>query len=720
MHYILEVVLRGDIIISGIQTNNLKDITVSLKKNALNLILGPSGSGKSSLAYDTIAQIGLHELGAMYYDSINEPEYKVNSYSNMVVTVPIKQLNNNNNVRSTIGTYFSISPCLAKIYSSLLQIPYDYFVLNKTENICPTCSGVGYIKTLDSCKIVDYDKTIEEVPIRCWKKNKDFYRQILQLFCKEKNIPLQTKFRHLSDLHQETILYGISDTKYKIKYKTANRFSTRTTSYYGPMTSIPMLKGFLPGDEFFSESPCEVCSGEKFETNHRKHKLCGYSIGELMSLSFDCIVEWVKQLKKEYDCSSLEFSISQIGSFAQKAVELKLGYLFLNRTIPSLSGGELQRLRLIQVFNSQLTDLLIVLDEPLVGLSAKEKETVYNNIIRLKKMHTLLVVDHHDIFISAAEHIIVLGKGGGYKGGSIIDTEQYILKQNTEFPFCASEPGSLRKLVSTNSIYHFSGFEIYIAENKLNLILGESGIGKSTLLREYFPQVFDEYMYINQKPLVGNIRSIVATAINISELINRVYYNRFHQDKSFFSNQHGANGVCETCNGTGMRVFGSESQSQITLKCTDCNGTGFSKKLVKYKIDGRAIQDVWQMTIDEGAAFFATLDKRIFSILQQAQKLLLGHLRIGEKTHHLSGGENIRIKLMAVLSSNKKIIGIDEPFKGLNNEEIHSVAVTLNELAKEGKTIIVADHEETARRYFSNQIMLCNDRGKLIGENISH
>ena len=271
--------MKGEIIVSGIQTNNLKNITVSIKKNALNLILGPSGSGKSSLAYDTVAQIGLHELGAMYYDSANEPEYKVNSYSNMVVTVPIKQLNNNNNVRSTVGTYFSISPCLAKIYSSLLRMPYDYFVLNKAENICPSCLGVGYLKTLDPCKVVDYDKTIEEVPIRCWKRNKDFYRQILQLFCADMKIPSQTKFRLLSDKQQQTILYGISES---------------------------------------------------------------------------------------------------------------------------------------------------------------------------------------------------------------------------------------------------NGFDISIAEGKLNLILGASGVGKSTLLREYFPQVFDEYLYISQKPLAGNIRSTVATAINVIKISAKV------------------------------------------------------------------------------------------------------------------------------------------------------------------------------------------------------
>ena len=708
--------MKEDIIVNGIQTNNLKNIAITIKKNAINLILGPSGSGKTSLAYDTVAQIGLHELGAMCYDGVNEPEYKVDSYSNMVVTIPIKQLNNNNNVRSTVGTYFSISPCLAKIYSSLLIMPYDFFVLNKSENICPSCLGIGHLKRLDPYKIVDYDKTIDEVPVRCWKKNKDFYRQILHSYCMDTNIPNKTKFRHLTDVQKERVLYGISEKKYSIKYKVTNHFSSRTTTYYGPMTGVSMLKNFSPSAEFYSERPCEKCSGEKFETNHRKHKLCGHSIGELLLLPFDKLVALISGIRNEYSCDGIEFSLSQIEAFARKAVELKLGYLFLNRTIPSLSGGELQRLRLIQVFNSQLSDLLIVLDEPLAGLSSQEKEVVYENIIRLKKKHTLLVVDHHEVFIKDAKNVIVLGEGGGHKGGSIIDTDRYIERQRIAFPYNVAAHDHVKRLMSANSIYRYKGFDVTIAEGKLNLVLGASGVGKSTLLREYFPQFFDDYLYINQKPIGGNIRSTVATSIGISDSIARIFVKNSNQSKSFFSNLSGAEGMCTTCDGTGILIFGSESQSQITLKCEDCKGTGFSNKLSKYAIDGKSIQDIWQMTVEEGVAFFRPVDERVCKKLEAAQKLLLGHLQIGEKTQNLSGGENIRIKLMAALAAKNKIIGIDEPFKGLNSEEIHSIVLSIDELTQGGKTIIVADHEESVLRYVSHRFILINNGGVLTEE----
>lgn len=708
--------MKDDIIVKGIQTNNLKNIDVCLKKNAINLIIGPSGSGKSSLAYDTIAQIGLHELGAMYYDGVNEPDYKVDSYKNMVVTIPIKQNNNNNNVRSTVATYFSISPCLAKIFSMLLNIPYDFFVLNKSENICPICSGIGYVKTLDPHKIIDYDKTLEEVPVRCWKKNKDFYKQILKQFCLNRKIPYDKKFRQLSEKQKKEILFGTSETKYKIKYKVANHFSTRTTQYYGPMTNIPMLKSFAPSADFFSEILCEKCCGEKYEIGHRKYKICGLSIGEILILSFDNLLRWIDRVKSEHDCTDIAFSINQIENFAKKATELRLGYISLNRTIPSLSGGELQRLRLIQVFSSQLTDLLIVLDEPLAGLSSKEKEIVYKNILQLKKKHTLLIVDHHELFVNDAAQIIALGEGGGKKGGRLIDANEYLNKQHIVYAHKSVPANKYINMVLKSNVYNYAGTDITIALNTLNLISGASGVGKSTLLREYFPQYFDDYLYINQKPMGENIRSTVATCLEISNRISQMFAKKFKLEKTMFSNISTSEGMCPKCAGTGIITYGSKSQSQITLSCKDCCGTGFNKKLQKYKYNDKSIQDIWLMTIDEAVDFFYGIDAKIFTILKSAQNLLLGHLQIGERTSHLSGGENIRLKIMSALTAKSLVIGIDEPFKGLGNEEIFMVIKALDKLVEMKKTVIVIDHEEKAFDYFTNHINLINDGGILKAE----
>ena len=705
-----------DIIVRGAETNNLKKISVSLKKNSINLIVGPSGSGKSSLAYDTIAQIGLHELGSMYYDGVKEPEYKVDSYENMIVTVPIKQLNHNNNVRSTIGTYFSLSSCLAKIYSSLLELPYDFFVLNKMENVCPNCLGLGYTKRLDANKIIDFNKKIIDVPIRCWNRNKDFYRQILERYCSDVGIDTSLKFKQLSDKQKQLLLSGCGSKKYTIKYKVTNHFSTRTTTYYGPLTEKPMLKNFAPSAGFFSELPCDECNGEKFELGHKEHKICGYSIGEILLLPFDRFNSWILKVQNEYDCSNIKFSLRQLGEFAQKASELKVGYLYMNRTIPSLSGGELQRLRLIQVFETQLNDLLIVLDEPLAGLAFDEKKIIYQNIKLLAKKHTLLIIDHHDMFINDAAKIITLGEGSGSNGGYVINTEKYLAIQQKKQVLKSKKEVDIVNVSLTGKIYGYRGINIKYGKESMNIISGKSGIGKSTLLREYLPRFFDDYEYISQKPIDGKSHSYVATYLGIFERISKCYANVNNIDKSFFSNMSSSKGACRICGGSGEILYGSKLQSQIALKCKNCKGTGFDKKLQSYKVKGKSIIDAWEMTIDEAVEFFGDVEKNVCETLKMAQKLLLGHLQIGEKLSSLSGGENIRIKLVSALKGKSDVYGIDEPFKGLNNCEIYVVANSLADLCEQGKTVIVVDHEEKSFDYFDLHINLINDNGILIGE----
>ena len=705
-----------DIIIRGAETNNLKKVTVNLRKNAINLIVGPSGSGKSSLAYDTIAQIGLHELGSMYYDGVKEPEYKVDSYENILVTVPIKQMNNNNNVRSTIGTYFSLNSNISKIFSSLLDLPYDLFVLNKTENVCPHCLGLGYTKQLDANKIIDFNKKIADVPIRCWNRNKDFYRQILESYCADVGINTSLKFKQLSDNQKHLLLEGSGTKKYTIKYKVTNHYCTRTTSYYGPLTEKPMLKNFAPSSKFYSELPCTECHGEKFESGHKKYKICGYSVGEVLLLSFDKLHEWTSLVRKQYDCKNIDFSLTQLETFAQKASELKVGYLFMNRNIPSLSGGELQRLRLIQVFATQLTDLLIVLDEPLAGLSTDEKKIVYKNVKALEKKHTLLIIDHHDMFVKDAAQIIALGEGSGKKGGNIINASKYLEKQNKKYVLKPRTEEATITVSLSGRIYGYTGVDISFGKSTLNIISGKSGVGKSTVLREYLPRYFDNYEYINQKPLEGNSHSFVATNLGILERISKCFAKNCKKDKSLFSNMSSASGACRTCGGTGLITYGSELQSQIVLKCKDCRGTGVDKKIQNYQIKGKSILDIWEMTIDEAIDYFEDVEKTVCEILRTAQKLMLGHLQIGERISSLSGGENIRIKLVSALKGKSDVYGIDEPFKGLDNSEIFVVAKALAELCEQDKTVIVVDHEEESFAFFARHIELQNNEGYLVGK----
>ena len=420
-----------------------------------------------------------------------------------------------------------------------------------------------------------------------------------------------------------------------------------------------------------------------------------------------------KAIRKHSKSALLTFALDAIDTFLQRAIVFNLGYLFFNRSIPTLSGGELQRLRMVQVFNTQLTDLLIVLDEPLGGLSGKERKKIYDSIIELKEKHTLVIVDHSDIFVKSARTIVALGEKSGKNGGYLIDAQSYIKKQKVPMPKPEHTLGAPIRVALNSKIYQYNGVDIELSEGCLNLITGASGIGKSTLIREYFPQFFESYAYVNQRPILGNKNSNVATSLDIATEIFSIFAKKFKKDKNYFSNNTGNEGCCPSCLGAGYIEYGSEKTSVLRLECADCAGTGFNKDLAKHKINGKSIFDIWKMTVDEAADFFKDINPKIATALQNASSILLGHLLIGQPTSTLSGGENIRIKLLKLRNSRSDVLGIDEPFKGLSLTEIHSVINFLIGMVNKGKTIVVIDHNEEAFPYFANHIELINKNGLL-------
>lgn len=708
--------MNDAITIEGIETNNLKDINIKLVKKGINLIIGPSGSGKSSLAYDTIAQIGQHEFLSMFADEVSEPSYKVRAFSNMVAAVPIKQSNYNNNMRSTIGTYFGLNRSIGLIYAVLLGVSEEQFVLNKENNLCENCHGLGYVSKLDYNKIVDYNVPLKKVPFKCWNRYKDFYAQMIMNYCSDSGIDCEKTFRELTDKEKNMILNGESSKKYTVRYKKTNAFSRRTSKYFGVLTGNPMMPNCGIGKQYYSDVECEYCQGKKYGKQLEQYKIQGLSIGEFMRIPFSELQEVIEVISKEVLDDRLTFTIKNLKLFVDKAVELNLGHLCLHRSIPTLSGGELQRLRMVQVFTTQLSDLIIVLDEPLAGLSGNEKKSIFSNVVSLKKKHTVVLVDHGDTFCKVSDHIIALGEKGGNLGGKLINVNDYLIKQKNIEMFTTPDANKKTDIILNSMIYKYRGVDISIADHCMNLLTGYSGVGKSTLLREYLPQFFNSYLYINQKPLVGNKNSTVATAIDISNKISEMFAKKYKKDKKFFSNLTGNEGMCPICGGAGYIEYGDGYHQSTRIECKDCEGTGYNKILKKYKIKDNSIFDVWKMTIDDAIVYFNDIEKSVSDICKIASDIMLGHLRIGQLTGTLSGGENIRVKIMRASKSSAKVIGIDEPFKGLSNLEIDKVARYLDKIREKGKTLIVIDHSIGVEKYFSRWIQLENKKNILSGK----
>ena len=694
--------MNSNIIVRGIKTNNLKDISVSIKKHAINLIIGPSGSGKSSLAYDTIAQIGLHEYQSMFADDVAEPNYEVDNYTNMLVTVPIMQTNYNSNPRSTIGSYFGLNRKIISIFSFLLGVNDSFFSLFLQENVCSNCHGSGYVSAPDINKMVNFRTPIYKNPFRCWKRYSDFYEKILMKYCDEVNIDSSKALGELSEAKRNLLLYGEGSVKHHINYKHGNNNSSRTTKFYGVMTGKPMRKKeYVLPQSYYSDVTCPCCKGMKYANGQLKKKVWGLNIGEILNISFDEMSDILKTAEQQYKDNKITSLIKSLKRFVDKSIELNLGHLSLDRSIPSLSGGELQRLRMVQLFTTQLTDLMIILDEPLTGLSGIEKKRTYDNIVSLIPQHTVVLVDHSDLFVKSAGNIIALGNGGGIYGGVLIDSMKYLQEQKKTIRVNKKAPKTIDAIGCKEQIYHFNGFDISIANRCMNLVQGNSGIGKTTLLREYLSRYYDDYTYINQKAIESNVNSNVATLLGISSPIFRLFANKYERGTHFFSNASGKEGACPTCSGTGYCTYGS-----IKLKCGECEGTGFNKILKKYQINNKSLFDIWDMTVEEGRAFFEDVDKKIVHKLDIAKKLLLGHLKIGQLSSTLSGGENVRLKILKAENTAADIIGIDEPFKGLNTTEIYMILEFLSGLRDKGKTLLVIDQTESVTQYFDYVIEL--------------
>ena len=681
------------IVYKGVSTHNLKHIDAQVDNKKMLCIAGVSGSGKSSLAFSTIAAISMEEYGRLTSDQEYEQDYVIDEYGPVPMAIPLKQLNYNVNPRSTIATYFGLQRPLNFIIAKMSGL--DLSLLNfNGDGHCPECMGLGYKKIPDPAAIIRWDVPIKDIPFECWRNSyKDFYKQLLVNYCDEIGIDHRKSLKELPETKQKQLLNGVGSQKYTIKYKNNGTSRTKTSFFYGPLLEIGSTKQIFPSvsyDGYLKSTKCPACGGSRLKSKVAKVQVWkGVNVFDIETAPFNELSVIIKKLSEaDKDISTAAKNIS---IFIDKAILLGLGHLSISRGIATLSGGELQRLRLTQLLSGNLTDMMIILDEPTASLHPSECAMVAKMISDLKKNNTVIAVEHNEEVLKYADDVMYLGPYGGEEGGQIISGKEFeeVIKYTPHSEFVL---GAETISVQPMSEYLSYSGEINIHMKSLNVICGTSGSGKSIVLHDYLPSILDNYEDISQKPIKGTSLSTIGTFTKLSDEVRACYAKKFRKDSSFFNSKSGGVG-CSCCGGTGYIDIGEYYGKSVKTACSECSGTGYSLAADDYRINGISIADADKMPLNDLKKHL-DLSKKALQTIEIIDAVHLGYLSLNRNIATLSGGENQRIKLVKALSKkDSMIIGLDEPVKGLSPKEIQSIIdLIYAKIKDEGKTFIVTEH----------------------------
>ncbi|RKT03350.1 excinuclease UvrABC ATPase subunit [Streptomyces sp. 3211.6] len=722
--------------VHGARENNLRDVSVEIPKRRLTVFTGVSGSGKSSLVFDTVAAESQRLINETYSAFVQgfmpaaaRPDVDV--LDGLTTVIAVDQQRMGGDPRSTVGTATDANAMLRILFSRLgdphIGSPkaYSFNVasisgagavtlerggqtvkerreFSITGGMCPRCEGRGTVTDLDLAQLFDESKSLNEgaLTIPGYKPGGWNYRLYSEsgLFDPDKPIRSFTKKQLADFLHREPVRMKIAGIN--MTYEGLIPRIRKSMLAKDKEAMQPHIREFVERAVTFTT--CPDCGGTRLSEGARSSKIKGISIADACAMQISDLAKWVSGLDEPSVAPLLATLRHTLDSF----VEIGLGYLALDRAAGTLSGGEAQRVKMIRHLGSALTDVTYVFDEPTTGLHPHDIERMNGLLLRLRdKGNTVLVVEHKPEVIAIADHIVDLGPGAGAAGGTVCfeGGVEGLRASGTvtgrHFDDRAALKGSLREPsgvleIRGASAHNLRGVDVDVPLGVLTVVTGVAGSGKSSLIHGSVP-ASTGVVSVDQTPIRGSRRSNPATYTGLLEPVRKAFAKANGVKPALFSAN--SEGACPTCNGAGVVYTDLAMMAGVATTCEDCEGKRFDASVLEYRLGGRDISEVLEMPVAQAEEFFGSGEARTpaaHRILERLVDVGLGYLTLGQPLTTLSGGERQRLKLATHMGEKGGIYVLDEPTAGLHLADVEHLLGLLDRLVDSGKSVIVIEHHQ--------------------------
>ncbi len=689
----------------GAREHNLKNIDVKIPKKKLVCFTGVSGSGKSSLVFDTVyseAQRQLIETFSSFarrrLPKISRPD--VDEIRDITTTITIDQKRMGGNPRSTVGTATEIYTYLRLLFSRVgTPITYDsrFFGFNTPYGMCNTCRGLGRELIVNTDNLFDMEQSLNEGALKHpdFKLEGWFFRLIklsemydldkpLKEFTEDELNELFYREKSVVKKQTEAMPFNINlegaITSLKRRYVNNEHAESRIARY----------------PEFFQYRPCPSCGGSRINEKARSVKLNGKTIPELVEMELTEFYEYLLPIEGPI----ADPIIGRMKPIVKNLIDIGVGYLNLNRAVGTLSGGESQRVKMARQLGCDLTDITYIFDEPSIGLHQRDIGKLVDMLQRIKnKGNNIFVVEHDPAVIRNADYIVDLGPEAGVNGGHVVFAGTYdqLLQSDSITGRMLNQTSSTKKtrrnpkgvFTITNATKHnLKNLDVDIPKSVFVCVTGVAGSGKSSLILGEFVPIHSDLVVIDQTPIGRSTRSNPATYTKIFGPIRDLFKKATGQPAKLFS--FNSEGACPKCKGSGKLSVEMGFLESVSITCDECEGNRYRAEVLEHRYKGKNISEVLQMTASEALNFFD--DPRITRRIKVLNDVGLGYLTLGQTSSSLSGGEAQRIKLARELHKKGNVYVLDEPTTGLHMADIEKLLDVINRLVDRGNSVIVIEH----------------------------